>query len=116
MSGLTESMATTTALSGYKQLLMPITVTAGADKLKEDGSAPASATGSAATTADKPKATGAQATETAESSEAAETTSASASDATSTPAAVTDNVAGPMITQNVFLAAAAVVGGAAMLL
>ncbi|KAJ4131488.1 hypothetical protein NW768_005674 [Fusarium equiseti] len=118
MSGVTESMATTTALSGYKQLLMPITVTAGADKLKDDGSAPASATGSAATTADKPKATGAQATETAESSEAAETTSASASasDATSTPAAVTDNAAGPMVTQNVFLAAAAVVGGAAMLL
>ncbi|CEI40375.1 hypothetical protein FVEN_g1699 [Fusarium venenatum] len=109
ISGVTESMATSTALSGYKQLIMPITITAGAEKLNGgDASATASASDSEATTADKPKDTGAQATGSATTSGA---------DADATPSAVeSDNAAGPMMTQNAILAAAAIVGGAAAML
>ncbi|RGP75920.1 hypothetical protein FLONG3_5500 [Fusarium longipes] len=114
ISGVTESMATSTALSGYKQLIIPITITAGAEKLK--GGDAASATASEATTADKPKATGAQVTESTGTAPAS-TSGASASDADATPTPVeSDNAAGPMVTQNAILAAAAIVGGAAMLL
>ncbi|EKJ73970.1 hypothetical protein NXS19_013547 [Fusarium pseudograminearum] len=109
ISGSTESMAATTALSGYKQLIMPITITAGAEKLNGDAAtATASATGSEATTADKPKDTAAQSTGSA-------TTSGADADATPSPVE-SDNAAGPMVTQNAILAVAAIVGGAAMLL
>lgn len=100
LSDITSSTSTATSESGYKSMLIPITVTAGVNKLSGGGDA--SPTGTDATSADKPKATGAQATETS-------------SDAAATPVH-SDNAAGPMVTQNVILAAAAVVGGAAMLL
>ncbi|KAF5670877.1 hypothetical protein FHETE_4325 [Fusarium heterosporum] len=104
LEDITSSTSTVVSTSGYKEMLIPITVTAGVDKL--NGGDDASPTGTEATTADKPKATGAQATETG---------TATSSEATSTPVH-SDNAAGPMVTQNVILAAAAVVGGAAMLL
>ncbi|KAG5663021.1 hypothetical protein KAF25_000957 [Fusarium avenaceum] len=100
LSDITSSTSTATSESGYKSMLIPITVTAGVNKL--NGGGDASPTSTEATSADKPKATGAQATETS-------------SDAAATPVH-SDNAAGPMVTQNVILAAAAVVGGAAMLL
>ncbi|KAM0343949.1 hypothetical protein ACHAPU_008004 [Fusarium lateritium] len=104
LEDITSSTSTVVNTSGYKEMLLPITVTAGVDKL--NGGDDASPTGTEATTADKPKATGAQATETG---------SATSSEATATPVN-SDNAAGPMVTQNVMLAAAAIVGGAAMLL
>ncbi|KAH7221199.1 hypothetical protein BKA60DRAFT_680059 [Fusarium oxysporum] len=109
LSGITDVTSMTDSVSGYKSLLMPITVTAGVNKLNGNDDASATeAAGSEATSADKPKDTGAKATD------AADTTTAS-SDAAATPVS-SDNAAGPMITQNAILAAAAVVGGAAMLL
>lgn len=109
LSGITDVTSMTDSVSGYKSLLMPITVTAGVNKLNGNDDASATeAAGSEATSADKPKDTGAKATD------AAEATTAS-SDAAATPVS-SDNAAGPMITQNAILAAAAVVGGAAMLL
>ncbi|KAM0563705.1 hypothetical protein ACHAPJ_001436 [Fusarium lateritium] len=113
LSGSTKTTKMTTAQGGYKTMLLPITVTAGVNKLNasddDDASAApgASATDSEPTSASKPKATGAQATESADA-----TTS---SDAAATPAN-SDNAAGPAVTQNAVLAVAAVVGGAAMLL
>ncbi|KAF5614908.1 uncharacterized protein FTJAE_13548 [Fusarium tjaetaba] len=89
--------------------LPPFIVTAGVNKLNGNDDASATeAAGSEATSADKPKDTGAKATDTADATTAS-------SDAAATPVS-SDNAAGPMITQNVVLAAAAVVGGAAMLL
>ncbi|KAH7261447.1 uncharacterized protein BKA55DRAFT_505033 [Fusarium redolens] len=108
LSGITDVTSMTDSVSGYKSLLMPITVTAGVNKLNGNDDASATeAAGSEATSADKPKDTGAKATDTADAT--------ASSDAAATPAS-SDNAAGPMITQNAILAAAAVVGGAAMLL
>ncbi|KAF4450502.1 HFBs protein [Fusarium austroafricanum] len=108
LSGITEVTSTTASVSGYKSLLMPITVTAGVNKLNGNDNASATeAAGSEATSADKPKDTGAKATGTADAT--------ASSDAAATPVK-SDNAAGPMVTQNAILAAAAVVGGAAMLL
>ncbi|KAI1018190.1 hypothetical protein LB505_001199 [Fusarium chuoi] len=109
LSGITDVTSMTDSVSGYKSLLMPITVTAGVNKLNGNDDASATeAAGSEATSADKPKDTGAKATDTADATTAS-------SDAAATPVS-SDNAAGPMITQNAILAAAAVVGGAAMLL
>ncbi|KAF4952421.1 hypothetical protein FGADI_6779 [Fusarium gaditjirri] len=109
LSGITDATSMTDSVSGYKSLLMPITVTAGVNKLNGNDDASATeAAGSEATSADKPKDTGAKATDTADATTAS-------SDAAVTPVS-SDNAAGPMITQNAILAAAAVVGGAAMLL
>ncbi|KAF5615779.1 hypothetical protein F52700_13215 [Fusarium sp. NRRL 52700] len=109
LSGTTDVTSMTDSVSGYKSLLMPITVTAGVNKLNGNDDASATeAAGSEATSADKPKDTGAKATDTADATTAS-------SDAAATPVS-SDNAAGPVITQNAILAAAAVVGGAAMLL
>ncbi|KAF5245373.1 hypothetical protein FANTH_7360 [Fusarium anthophilum] len=109
LSGITDVTSMTDSVSGYKSLLMPITVTAGVNKLNGNDDASATeAAGSEATSADKPKDTGAKATDTADAT-------AASSDASTTPVS-SDNAAGPMITHNAVLAAAAVVGGAAAML
>ncbi|KAM5348403.1 hypothetical protein ACJ41O_008227 [Fusarium nematophilum] len=118
MSGFEQTMVTTTTTTGYSDYLVPVTVTAGVNKLNANSSGDddddetatpgASASDSAPTTASKPNATDAKATDAA--------ASGSESDAAATPVS-TDNAAGPMVTQNAVLAGvAAVVGGAAMLL
>ncbi|KAH7165562.1 hypothetical protein EDB81DRAFT_257398 [Dactylonectria macrodidyma] len=116
----TSSVAST---SGYLELLAPVTVTAGANKLGGD-SETASASGSE-TTAAAPASTGSTDTTATGSASgavesASESVSASASEsgsgsAASTPSA-TDNAAGTMITQNAVLAGAAVLVGGALLL
>ncbi|WKT46176.1 hypothetical protein QSH57_011050 [Fusarium oxysporum f. sp. vasinfectum] len=56
LSGITDVTSMTDSVSGYKSLLMPITVTAGVNKLNGNDDASATeAAGSEATSADKPK-------------------------------------------------------------
>ena len=98
-------------ITGYKTLMIPVTVTAGVDKLSAAPGATqtglqATPTGTAAST----MSTAASATASGSGSK----TGFSAS-ATGSPSSTT-NAAGPMVTQNAVLAGvAAVVGGAMML-
>ncbi|KAJ6444421.1 Mitogen-activated protein kinase HOG1 [Purpureocillium lavendulum] len=105
-----SEMRTTTSevLTGYKTYMIPVTVTAGVDKLS---AAPgASETGSQAT----PTATGANTLSTAASATSSGSKTGSNASATSSPTST--NAAGPMVTQNAVLAGvAAVVGGALMM-
>ncbi|GJN80913.1 hypothetical protein VFPFJ_00857 [Purpureocillium lilacinum] len=98
-------------ITGYKTLMIPVTVTAGVDKLS---AAPgATQTGSQAT----PTGTAASTMSTAASATASGSGSktGSSASATGSPSSTT-NAAGPMVTQNAVLAGvAAVVGGAMML-
>ncbi|KAI5463229.1 hypothetical protein BGZ63DRAFT_186898 [Mariannaea sp. PMI_226] len=108
--GTQSESSTVMATSGYLELLFPVTVTAGAEKLNAASTAastlstvaaPASTTGAADATATATN------TDTSKDSSAAATPSSTAS----------GNAAGAKATQNAVLAGAAVlVGGAAMLL
>ncbi|KAF5027529.1 hypothetical protein F66182_346 [Fusarium sp. NRRL 66182] len=116
VNGSVATTSTAVVNSGYKSALIPITVTAGVNKLNaeddQDASAApgASATDADVTSASRPRATDAAATETADA-----TSSTSDADAAATPTN-SDNAAGAVVTQNAILAVAAVIGGAAMLL
>ncbi|KAK7426965.1 hypothetical protein QQZ08_006562 [Neonectria magnoliae] len=109
--GSTFDSSTATSTSGYLDLLLPVTVTAGANKLRGED-VTASATGTDAETTAAAPASTSGATDTT----ATESASESASDAASTSATASDNAAGAMITQNAVLAGVAVLAGGAMLL
>lgn len=118
MSGSAISSSTVASTKGsksdYDDLIVPITVTAGANKLPD--AAPASTTGVSKPTGTTSGAESTASDSDSESSSESTSATASGSDAASTPTE-TDNAAGPMVTSNAILAGvAAVVGGAAMLL
>lgn len=96
--------------SEYEAVIIPVTVTAGANKLG-DNSSPASTTG-----VSKPTNTASDAENTDSGSASASATASDATpDAASTPTE-SDNAAGPMMTKNAVLAGVAAVVGGAMLM
>ncbi|KAH6996404.1 hypothetical protein BKA56DRAFT_571388 [Ilyonectria sp. MPI-CAGE-AT-0026] len=99
--------------SGYLDMLIPVTVTAGANKLVD--SETASETGSETTAAAPASTTGSTAAATGSAS-GSESTSASGSDSAASTPTASDNAAGAMVTQNAVLAGAAVLVGGALLL
>ncbi|UNI21849.1 hypothetical protein JDV02_007801 [Purpureocillium takamizusanense] len=110
----TMQTSTSEVLTGYKSLMIPVTVTAGLDKL----SAPAP--GATQTDAQAKPTTGASSTGASTGASASVSATASGSGAaaksSSASSTTTTNAAGPAVTQNAVLAGvAAVVGGAMMM-
>jgi hypothetical protein len=108
-----ETSYVTDTLTGYSSLILPVTITAGADKLAEGGAGTTSADGTASATASPTGAattlSTATVTDTVTNSQATGTSSE-----TTAPASSSTSTGGvPRITQNaVVLGAAALVGGA----
>ncbi|KAH7017591.1 hypothetical protein EDB80DRAFT_291225 [Ilyonectria destructans] len=110
----TFASTSSTAMSGYLDLLVPVTVTAGANKLVD--SETASETGSETTAAAPASTTGSTTAAATDSASGSGSTSASGSDSAASTPTASDNAAGAMVTQNAVLAGAAVLVGGVLLL